>query len=422
MGLYTDTTNDPRFNTIKDRTIFIPEGTNPTTGKSWTTEDIVGSKVTPTLPTGGLGTGGGKAPEGYEYGPQGKLQTINSGTIAPTTQVPYVSPQPTTISGIPSIDATPPLAPTPKEKSLSDLIGEITSTSGLAGQKEAYRTEREKAANLETLKQSEADYTAQLGLLKADYANVENRMQLGAEGRGITAGGLAPLTMGEQRKISIQANTVGALLAATQGKITFAQAQVDRAVNDKYAQAEADRKAKIENLELLSKDPTLTLEQKNRADAQLRVQKKEDETAAKKKTDAATIMKWATDAAANGATPAQAQAIAQIGISDNPDLQTAMGLYAPFAAKKEKKWSEPYQLYPGGDYVIRDSQTGDIKLATNVPTPKESPTPFGAPTAEYKAVVMQYLAGNPQANSTVDIVKLESDPTYFWWVYNSISK
>ena len=261
--------------------------------------------------------------------------TINSENIQPNTETSFKSSEETPIVPPPEIPPSTYEA-TPKEKSLSDLITEITATSGLAGEKEAYRIEQEEAAGLETMKKSEADYTSQLTQLKADYENVANRMQLESEGRGRTVSGLSPLTMTEQRKLSIQANTVSALLAATQGKITFAQSQADRAVNQKYAQQEADRKAKIENLELLSKDPTLTVEQKKRADAQTAALKKEEEASTKKKEDSKTIMDWATKAAANSATPEQAQAIAKIATSDNPDLQKAMALYAPFAAKPEK--------------------------------------------------------------------------------------
>ena len=262
--------------------------------------------------------------------------TINSANIQPTTETAFKSSDTPPVS--PPAEVPPPTTyeTTPKEKDISTIIAELTATSDLPGQKEAYRIDQEKAAGLEAMKQSEADYTAQLTQLNADYKNIENKMQLGAEGRGITAAGLAPHTMAEQRKLSIQANTVSALLAATQGKITFAQSQVDKAVNDKYAQQEADRKAKIENLELLSKDPTLTVEQKKRADAQTAALKKEEEASTKKKEDSKTIMDWATKAAANSATPEQAQAIAKIATSDNPDLQKAMALYAPFAAKPEK--------------------------------------------------------------------------------------
>ena len=264
------------------------------------------------------------------------VSTVSSENIQPSTDTPFVSADETPVSPPPETTKTTDIKPTPQETEISTLIKELKVTSGLAGEKEAYRIEREKEAGIETMRQAEADYTAQLTQLQADWKNVENRMQLAAEGRGITAGGLAPLTMAEQRKISIRANTVSALLAATQGKITFAQSQVDRVIFAQFSQREADRQAKLDNLDLLLKDPSLTVEQKARAEAQAAKIKKEEVVESKKKDDAKTIMNWAVEAAKNGATPEQAQAIAKIAMSDNPDLQVAMALYAPFAAKKEE--------------------------------------------------------------------------------------
>lgn len=284
------------------------------------------------------------------------VSAINSANIQPNVEILYKSPEETSVTPPPEIP-TPTYEATPKETELSTLIKELTESSGLAGEKAAYQVEQEKVAGLETLKSAEADYTAQLTQLKADYANIENKMQLSAEGRGMTAYGLAPLSMAEQRKISIQANTVSALLAATQGKITFAQSQVDRAVNNKYAQAEADRKAKLENLELLSKDPTLTVEQQKRANVQTAILKKEDEASTKKKEDSKTIMDWAVKAAANGATPEQAQAISKIAMSDNPDLQAAMTLYTPFAKEKIKVSTSIIEV--GGRKLLINDLTGE---------------------------------------------------------------
>uniref|UniRef100_A0A6H1ZHF1 Uncharacterized protein n=1 Tax=viral metagenome TaxID=1070528 RepID=A0A6H1ZHF1_9ZZZZ len=260
---------------------------------------------------------------------------LTGDALIPQTDIPFVNPNKDMFTSMPTTPEPTPMEPTTQETNISQMIQDLTATSGIAGEEAAYRAQQEEAAGIEPLRAAEADYTAQLTQLQADYTNVENRMQLQAEGRGITAGGLATLTMAEQRRLSIQANTVSALLAATQGKITYAQSQVDRTVNAKYAQAKAERQAKIDNLELLLKDPTLTVEQKNRADAQMAKQKKEEKADDKKEKDATTIMNWATDAAANGATPQQAQAIAAIGMSDNPDVEQAFALYSPFAKKAE---------------------------------------------------------------------------------------
>ena len=286
-------------------------------------------------------------------------QVISGENTQPIPEIPYVSPEETPVLPppvAPEAPTIPPYEATPGEESLSSLIKEITATSGIAGEKEAYRAEQEKVAGLEAMRTSEADYTAQLRQLEADWANIENRMQLESEGRGRTVGGLAPLTMAEQRKISMRANTVSALLAATQGKITFAQSQIDRAVNAKYAQAEADRKAKIENLELLSKDPTLTVEQQKRANEQVTALNKQAEFEAEKKTDTNTIMNWAIQLASN---PAIAQELMKMAQSDDPDLTTAFDLYSKNIPVEVAKPSYKYFTDEGGNVTQYNEATGE---------------------------------------------------------------
>lgn len=269
--------------------------------------------------------------------PSAAPPVITGENTQPRVEVPFVEPEEEPILPPPKAPKAPEIPPyeaTPKETELSDLIKEITETSGLPGEKEAFRIKQEEEAGLETLRTSEADYTAQLTQLEADWKNVESKQQLKAIGRGITKAGLAPHTIAEQRRISIRANTVSALLAATQGKITFAQSQVDRAVNAKYAQAEADRQAKIENLELLSKDPTLTVEQQKRANAQVAALNKQAEFEAGKKADTTQIMNWAIELASQ---PTVAQQLMEIAQSEDPDLDTAFTLYSKNVPEKELK-------------------------------------------------------------------------------------
>ena len=260
--------------------------------------------------TGQLSTGGYTTP------------TITPGDLEPVSGLPYVNPNQPPIPPPPEIPPTTPVLG-PKEQSISDLIAELTTGPSIAGEKAGYQVEQEKAAGLEAMKASEADYTARLGLLKAEYANVPLQVEKEFLGRA-GVGQQERISGARLREISIEANTVGALLAATQGKITFAQSQVDRAVNAKYAQAEADRKAKLENLQLLSQDPALTAEQKARADAQTAKLKKEAETEAKKKEDTSQIMKWAVELATN---PVIAQQLMKMAQEDDPNLETAFALY-----------------------------------------------------------------------------------------------
>ncbi len=349
-------------------------------------------------------------------GLQTPTATTPSGAMVNTVTGELLTPAPSTdYSGSTPTTPTMPAEPKPSdaatqpgktEKSISDMIAEVTQMQeGLAG-KETYRIGQEKQYGLEALQKSEAEYTDQFNQLQAEYKNIENRMQNQAEGRGITAGGLAPITMAEQRTVSMKANTVAALLAGTQSKMALAQQHIDKAVDDKFKQQEANIQTKLDNLALLMKDPMLTLEQQNRATQQTNILRQQQEKEAQKKEDSKQILNWATQAAANGATPMQAQEIANIGLSNNPDLQKAFELVSPFVRKPEENWSEPYLL--GGDYVQKNSKTGEIRTAVNVPKGTDTTTPLSIlDVARYNEIYPEagITAGDTEATANAKVQK-----------------
>ena len=164
-----------------------------------------------------------------------------------------------------------------------------------------------------------------------------------ATGRGITVGGLAPLTAAELRKNFLiksekaaQVNVTAAILAGTQNKLLTAKSLLDSAIKNKFGAREAQLDAETENLKLLLQDPTLTIAQTNRANAQIAKKEKEKEDMTKKKEDSKKILDWSVEARQNGASALEAQEIANIGLSDNPDLGKAFEIYSKYAKKEEK--------------------------------------------------------------------------------------
>src|SRR3990167_2405617 len=270
--------------------------------------------------------------------------TINSDVLSGGTSPTVVTPTNTPLTTPDSTDFTP-IEATPQETELSGLIKSITETNlTLPAEKSAFQAEEEKRLGLEQLKVSETDLFSQLKQHEAEFKNLETedtriqqRLQLEATGRGITAGGLAPIEAGELRKNFLrksekaaEINVTAALLAATQNKFLTAQTLVDRAVANKYGAREAQLKAEKENLTFMLQDPTLTVEQTNRANKQLAIKNKKEEAEKKKREDAQKIVEWAVDARKNGATDLEAQSIAKIGLSDIPDLQKAFEIYSKF--------------------------------------------------------------------------------------------
>lgn len=290
----------------------------------------------------------------------------------PTTPINPVTPTYTNPT-IPQIDNFTPAAPSTTETQISDIDKQIAGIeASLATDKPAFQAQETQRLGIEKLGLEEADLFSQLKQQKAEFENltaedtrIEERMQQQATGRGITAGGLQPLTAAELRKNFLvksskaaEFNLTAALLAGTQNKLLTAQSLIDRAVKNKFAGREAELDAKIKNREALGNSPLLTLEQKNRNDAGLARDKKEKEANDKKKMDATTILNWAIDAKKNGASALEAQQIANIGLSDNPDLASAFAIYSKYQKVETK---DGFTL---GEGQVRYDANGNV-LATN---------------------------------------------------------
>lgn len=261
----------------------------------------------------------------YYKSPTGEVQLIenpdlNPSLIAGKTQTDYqgnaitsADLQPTTPIGYSSESTTspPPIPPTPTvdeslgqtETAADTLIKQIMSGNTALEGKSAYQTEQEATVGIPGLQKTQRDLVTQLTQLaneqlglQNDYNfTIPNQMQLQAEGRGVTAAGLQPLTASELRKNQIQQGVVvsralglNSLFASSQGALASAQDFADRAVAAKFGPLEEANNTRIANLELLLKSPSLTLEQEKRANAQKRKEEAEKAKIEKAKTDATT--------------------------------------------------------------------------------------------------------------------------------------
>lgn len=261
-------------------------------------------------------------------------QTINSSVLAPTTPINYSTPNPTpvpSVSGLDTAYSSPALAPTAPEQNATDINSRIRALNDSLVGKSAYTTEQKTAAGIPGLEKTQQDLATQIKQLQSEALAIPQQLQVQATGQGITTAGLAPLQTARLRTNSIAALGASALLDATNGLLASAQKKVDAAVSAKYDPIQEEIDAATKNLQLILNDPAYTLAEKNRAQAQLDIQNKKKDALAKSKEDSATIMSWAVAAVKNGATPVQAQQLTQIANSDNPDLQSAFKLYAPFA-------------------------------------------------------------------------------------------
>lgn len=278
---------------------------------------------------------------------------LDSSVLGNTPQANYQTPEPTPVpdvSAIPS-DTTQPELSKP-QSDLQSMINELTSTNlTLEGDKQTFKTGLEKKAGLEEQMKAESDLSSQLKQLQAEATNIPNQLQLSAEGRGVTAGGLAPIQTARLRENSIKANTVGALLAATQGKIAFANSLIDRAVQAEFGPKEARQKALFANLDIIIKGPEYTEDEKRRALEQKKIQDAETAKIEQDKADRKSILDTATEAAKNGADSLTLQKISQAKTPEEA-LQNASGF---MGVKKENTQI----VEAGGRKFLIDSTTGD---------------------------------------------------------------
>lgn len=205
--------------------------------------------------------------------PAVKFQSPPESPFTPAKGGPDLSTQDTT------------LQPTSQEQNISDLMRQFTEgNTALEGQAEFARQQRE-AQGVATLTRTQDDLNAKLQLLEANEVNIPLQLQQESIGRGRTAGGVAPIQIDRLRENAINANIIKAQLAGVQGKIATANTLVEQAVQDKFGPLEEKQKTRIANLEVLLKDPLLSLADKNRTEKQLQIQKAKDAQIAKDKTN-----------------------------------------------------------------------------------------------------------------------------------------
>jgi hypothetical protein len=253
---------------------------------------------------------------------------INGQSLQPTTPIPYASPNPVPIPTTAGLD---PLSPTPMEGQANSLDTRLQALNDSLVGKSAYQTSQEAVANIPDLTQRQSDLGTQLKQLQNEALAIPQQLQLDATGRGITAGGLAPIQAGRLRTNAIAALGVSSLLDATNGLLSSAQQKADRAVAAKYDPIQEQIDAASKNLNLILNSPQYSLEQKNRAQAQLATQNAKQAKLDQNKEDSKTIMSWAAAALQNGASTVQAQQLMQLAQGDAPNLQAAFQLYAPYA-------------------------------------------------------------------------------------------
>ena len=227
--------------------------------------------------------------------------SITSSILAPTPTPDYQTEPETPLSFPVNVDTeVPPEVLTEPETEIQKQLKAIMGTNEALAGKTAFTAEQETSAGLPSLLETQKSISKRILMLQAEDKSLEDKMQLSVEGRGVTAGGLAPLTMAERRRISISANILGAQLSASKLDIASAQEQVDRAVRNKFGAQEEAQAVRIANLNLMLQDPALKLAERNRANKQLQIQKEKEAQLATAKASQEAVWNIAITSSANG--------------------------------------------------------------------------------------------------------------------------
>lgn len=266
-------------------------------------------------------------------------QTLSSANMTGGSQLPYTQPQTTPVNNSALIPNTPagtdPYASTAQQSKVQGDINSLTGLNTQLADKSAFSTAQndvtqQSGFSVNSAFNAKTDLNAKLTALQkqaqglqldAQYT-IPNQTQLNYEGQGVTKGGMAPVLTGDLRRNSIQqgalaqqALTTQAALAAADGNLVTAQHYADQAIAAKFGPIEAQIKAATDNLNLALNSPDYTNAEKKQAQAQLDFQNQKAAAIAQQKTDAASILNIANNAAANGA---DAMTLQRIGSATSP--------------------------------------------------------------------------------------------------------
>jgi len=236
--------------------------------------------------------------------------TITGDDLKPVQPIDFNEPEPITPFPVADLDTEVPklelTAPETEAQGLTERLGDLNRQ--LVGET-AFRAGEEETQGLPELQKTQTDLSSQLKAIQSEAKAIPLQLQQEATGRGITAGGLAPLQTARLRTNAIQALGVSALLEASKGNIGLAQQQVDRAVAQKFNPIREEINANINNLNLIIQSPEYSLAQKNRANEQLALQEERKTQLANEEANETEIKNLAITAAQSGADVQTLQAI-----------------------------------------------------------------------------------------------------------------
>lgn len=254
---------------------------------------------------------------------------------------------------------------------------------------------------------------AQLQSLTDEAKAIPIRLQQEVTGRGITAGGLAPIQTGQLRDVALRALPLQGQILATQAKVASAQGDYNTAQQalslaqqkfDTLFKLKSDDEERKYNYRKDMRDKIwdyLTKAEQNRIEE---LQKEDDRKFELLKDNLKNAQAIAKQAMENGQADIAAQ-ITQLDSKSDTFTQDLARLQGQITIQPEK-WSEAYLM--AGDWVQKNLKTGEIRTAVNVP---QAPKPTASETRD--ATVSTYLQASKGTDGFVSAGTYQNALTKF---------
>lgn len=208
---------------------------------------------------------------------------------------------------------------TPAEQTSQGLMSRILGSVAKLGTKTEKTLQAEQNAGLPQFQTQLQDVNSQLQALQKEALAIPLQIQEQSQGRGVTAGGVAPIQTGQLRQNAIKSLTLSAIGQTLQGNIANAQTTAQRAVDLEFAPLEAELKT-LETAYNMNKD-ILERQDKKRADS-LNIQIAErGRLLEDQKSDKKTVLGFVAEASKNGAPT---QLVQQVSELNDPSKALAM--------------------------------------------------------------------------------------------------
>ncbi len=235
----------------------------------------------------------------------------------------------------------------------------------LAGE-DQFSREQYSAQGVDSKAQRVNDLSAALALKQQAAAQIQLAQQAG---EGVTSAIDQRQRQEAIRTNSIEQSSIAADLQVAKGNYATAKMLADDAIEKKFGPLKATIAAKISNYDMLINSPNFTAEEQKQAGA-LKAQAAAQQTAlAKQEQEAGLITDIWLGAAQNGLK--DTAILSQIKNAHTSEEALAIAVQSGFYTKQDPSWSAPFML--GGDYVQKNTKTGEIRTAVNVAANQTAP-------------------------------------------------